>query len=415
MSELYGKKIILGITGGIAAYKTPELVRLLVKAGATPRCVVTPRAAQFVTPLTLQAVAQTPVYQDDFDVSVAHGMAHIELAEWADLIVIAPASAHCLAKLAHGFADDLLTTLLLATQAPVMIFPAMNESMWLHPQTQANVQQCKALGYQVLEPAQGEQACGAIGPGRMLEPIDIVARIQSQRCSSPQDLAGRSVLLTAGPTQEPIDPVRFIANRSSGKMGYALAADAAARGAMVTLVSGPVQLPVPTGVRCVKVTTAEQMYQAVLTAAPTHDIFIGVAAVSDYRCVHPAEHKIKKGAAHLTLELVRNPDILAAVAAHPAGLYCVGFAAETQQGLAYAEDKLATKKCDMIALNEVGGEHCAFNKDDNALTVITVAGQVQLAMAPKSQIANQLLTLVREQYDAKHSGESIRQSFGINV
>lgn len=415
MSELYGKKIILGITGGIAAYKTPELVRLLVKAGATPRCVITPRAAQFVTQLTLQAVAQTPVYQDNFDPSVAHGMAHMALAEWADLIVIAPTSAHCLAKLAQGFADDLLTTVLLATRAPVMIFPAMNENMWLHPQTQANAARCKALGYHVLEPAQGEQACGAIGPGRMLEPTEIVACIQSHCHQVPRDLLGRRVLLTAGPTQEAIDPVRFIANRSSGKMGYALAADAVARGAMVTLISGPVQLPVPQGVNCVKVTTAEQMYQAVLAAVPNHDIFIGVAAVSDYRCARTAEHKIKKSATHLTLELVRNPDILAAVAAHPAGLYCVGFAAETQHGLAHAEDKLVTKKCDMIALNEVGGEHCAFSREDNALTIITASGQVQLARAPKSQIANQLLTLVREQYDAKHSGESIRQSLGLNV
>lgn len=404
MSELCGKKILLGITGGIAAYKTPELVRLLVKADASPRCVVTPHATQFVTPLTLQAVAQAPVYQDNFDASVAHGMAHIQLAEWADLIVIAPASANCLAQLAHGMAGDLLTTLILATHSPVMIFPAMNESMWTHPQTQANVARCRALGYRVFDPAEGIQACGANGPGRMLEPAEILALLETAACQPIQDLLGLHLLITAGPTQESIDPVRFIANRSSGKMGYALAAQAAARGAVVTLVSGPVQLPIPHGVQYLAVTTAQEMYQAVLAKVPEHDIFIGVAAVSDYRCANPAAHKIKKGTEHLTLELVRNPDILEAVAAHPAGLYCVGFAAETQQGLVYAQDKLATKKCDMIALNEVGGEHCAFNRDDNALTVVTNKGQVQLARAPKSQIANQLLTVVREHYDAKHSG-----------
>jgi phosphopantothenoylcysteine decarboxylase/phosphopantothenate--cysteine ligase len=405
VSKLDSKKVLLGVTGGIAAYKIPELVRLLVKSGATPRCVVTARATQFVTPLTLQAVSQAQVYQDNFDASVDHGMAHIQLAEWAELIVIAPASANCLAKLAHGLADDLLSTLVLATQAPVMIFPAMNAAMWHHPQTQANVAQCKALGYHVVDPAQGEQACGANGLGRMLEPIDILTHIESFSDKPQQDLAGLRFLLTAGPTQEPIDPVRFIANRSSGKMGYALAEQAAVRGAAVTLISGPVQLPVPNGVQCISVTTAEEMHQAVLEMISNQDIFIGVAAVSDYRCIKPSEHKIKKGPdQHLTLELVRNPDILEAVAAHPAGLYCVGFAAETQQGLAYAEDKLATKKCDMIALNQVGGKHCAFNSDDNALIVITATGHIQLERAPKSHIADQLLTLVKEQYDAKHSG-----------
>lgn len=396
------QNVLLGVTGGIAAYKTPDLVRRLRERGAEVHVVMTRAAASFVTPLTLQAVSGRPVRCELLDPDAEAGMDHIELARWADRVLVAPASAHLIARLAQGLADDLLTTLALASTAPLWLAPAMNHRMWLHPATQANVALLAERGGTLLGPASGAQACGETGPGRMLEPDEIAARLLSPR---PQSLAGRSVLITAGPTHEAIDPVRFIGNRSSGKMGYALAAGLVDLGAEVTLVSGPTALSCPHRVRCVDVESAAQMHAAVLARAVHCDLFIATAAVADYRPQAPAESKIKKDAAAMTLTLERNADILADVASLPDAPFTVGFAAETDAVERYAVAKLQAKRLDMIAANLVAGERGGFGSGDNALVVLwRGGGRHEFPMMPKARLGIELASLIAERYAASLAG-----------
>jgi len=398
VSEQGSPKILLGVSGGIAAYKTPELVRRLVAGGAAVQVVMTAAAASFVTPLTLQAVSGRPVRSDLLAPEAEAGMDHIALARWADAVLLAPATAHLIARLAHGLADDLLTTLVLATTAPVTIAPAMNQQMWLHPATLANVHRLAQRGCRLLGPASGAQACGDTGPGRMLEPADIAATMLAGVVDTEQALAGVPVLLTAGPTREAIDPVRFVGNRSSGKMGYALAAALARAGAQVTLISGPVHLPCPAGVSRVSVESAAEMHAAVMARVADCALFIAAAAVADYRPAAPRPAKLKKHADHLTLALVRNADILAEVAARPDKPFTVGFAAETEAVERHAREKLARKGLDMIAANRVGAAAGGFEADDNALTVLWPGGGKSLALMPKPALATALVELIAERY-----------------
>jgi len=395
-------RVLLGVTGGIAAYKSAELVRRLREQGAEVQVVMTEGARQFVGPLTFQALSGRPVRSDLWDATAEAAMGHIELARWAERIVIAPASADFLARLAHGHANDLLTTLCLATDAPIAVAPAMNRLMWANAATQANVATLRARGVTILGPAEGEQACGEMGAGRMVEPAEIIAAL-SPRTSAAGALAGRKVLLTAGPTRERIDPVRFITNRSSGKMGYAVAEAARDAGADVVIVSGPVNLPTPAGVRRVDVETAEQMMDAVRTHLPGTDIFIAAAAVSDYRPVQAAVEKIKKTSDSLMLALSRTTDILAAVAAGSPRPFVVGFAAETQNVERNALAKLEGKHLDMIAANQVG-DRLAFDCDDNALTVYWPGGKRELARATKRDVAARLVAVIAERFA---SGERV--------
>lgn len=390
-------KILLGISGGIAAYKTPDLIRRLRERNAEVEVVMTRAAESFVTPLSLQAVCGRSVRSALLDPQAEAGMDHIELARWADHLLVAPASAHLLARLALGLADDLLTTLALATTAPVWLAPAMNHQMWLHPATQANVQLLSARGCVLLGPGSGSQACGEIGPGRMLEPLDIAERLLAPR---PQCMAGRHVLITAGPTQEAIDPVRYIGNRSSGKMGYALAAAFTELGARVTLVSGPTALACPLGVERVSIESAGQLYEAVMQRVQTCSLFVATAAVADYRPQDVVATKIKKKASSLTLTLVRNPDILAEVAALPEAPFTVGFAAETDAVEQHAMEKLQAKGLDMIAANLVGAEHGGFGADDNALIVLWHAGRQVFPMMPKVRLGKELAKLIADRYAA---------------
>ncbi|MBN23497.1 MAG: bifunctional phosphopantothenoylcysteine decarboxylase/phosphopantothenate--cysteine ligase CoaBC [Alteromonadaceae bacterium] len=410
--QLAQKKILLGITGGIAAYKTPDLVRKLTALGAQVRCVMTASAAEFVSPLALQAVSGHPVGDDLLDRNAEAAMGHIELAKWADKVLIAPTTANFMAKLAHGLADDLLSTLCLATSAPIYIAPAMNQQMWHAKATQANLGVLQQRGVTILGPAPGEQACGDVGLGRMLEPVDI-ANMLAQSSMEPL-LANRHIVITAGPTREEIDPVRFISNHSSGKMGYALASAAVALGAKVTLVSGPVNLPCPAGVDLVNVVSAEQMHSAVMKAVgatqsntasnnvqPNCDIFIGCAAVADYKPQQKTEQKIKKSDTELTLTFTRNPDILSDVAHLAQPPFTVGFAAETQDVAHYAQDKLKRKKLDMIAANDVSQAGLGFNSERNALNVYWNNGGKNLGVADKSQLAISLMTLVAQRHAVK--------------
>lgn len=410
--QLAQKKILLGITGGIAAYKTPDLVRKLTALGAQVRCVMSASAAEFVSPLALQAVSGHPVGDDLLDRNAEAAMGHIELAKWADKVLIAPTTANFMAKLAHGLADDLLSTLCLATSAPIYIAPAMNQQMWHAKATQANLGVLQQRGVRILGPAPGEQACGDVGLGRMLEPVDI-ANMLAQSSMEPL-LANRHIVITAGPTREEIDPVRFISNHSSGKMGYALASAAVALGAKVTLVSGPVNLPCPAGVDLVNVVSAEQMHSAVMkvvgasqsdTASnnmqPNCDIFIGCAAVADYKPQQKTEQKIKKSDTELTLTFTRNPDILSDVAHLAQPPFTVGFAAETQDVAHYAQDKLKRKKLDMIAANDVSQAGLGFNSEQNALNVYWNNGGKNLGVADKSQLAISLMTLVAQRHAVK--------------
>ncbi|MEQ1439804.1 bifunctional phosphopantothenoylcysteine decarboxylase/phosphopantothenate--cysteine ligase CoaBC [Fontimonas sp. SYSU GA230001] len=394
-TSLTGRRIVLGVTGGIAAYKAADLVRRLTEAGAEVQVVMTANAQRFVGAQTFQALSGTPVRSSLWDETAEAAMGHIELARWPDLILIAPASANCIARLAHGLADDLLTTLCLASDRPVAIAPAMNRLMWAHAATQANLHTLMHRGVHVLGPGSGGQACGETGEGRMWEPLQIrdavAALLHTGR------LNGVRIVLTAGPTREPIDPVRFITNRSSGKMGYALADALARMGAEVTLVSGPTALPVPAGTRRIEVETADEMLAATQDAAAQAQILIGAAAVADYRLEAVAEHKIKKKADTLDLRLVKNPDILATVrAAHPQ-LFVVGFAAETEDLAEHARDKLLRKKLDLIAANWVGSGR-AFDRDDNALHVFWAGGERELAHGPKSRLARELADLIAERY-----------------
>ncbi|MDY6947872.1 MAG: bifunctional phosphopantothenoylcysteine decarboxylase/phosphopantothenate--cysteine ligase CoaBC [Pseudomonadota bacterium] len=393
------RKILLGVTGGIAAYKSPDLVRRLIDQGAEVQVVMSRGAQQFVTPLTFQAVSGKPVRDDLWDEGGEAAMGHIELARWADEIVIAPATADFLAKLTHGFAEDLLTTLCLATTAPITVAPAMNRQMWANPATQANVRILKERGVRVLGPDSGEQACGEVGVGRMLEPTRIAAEVFTAR-GGPGPLQGLKVVVTAGPTREKIDPVRFISNRSSGKMGYAVAEAAREAGANVVLVSGPVQIPTPRGVERVDVESAEQMLSAVQSSVADADIFIAAAAVSDYRCREIACEKIKKTSDTLNLALARAPDVLATVSRSDRHPFLVGFAAETEHVERNALAKLTNKNLDMIAANKVG-DGLAFDKDDNALTVYWQGGKQELTMTSKAALARQLVELIAQHYHSR--------------
>jgi phosphopantothenoylcysteine decarboxylase/phosphopantothenate--cysteine ligase len=401
-------RVLLGVTGGIAAYKAPELVRRLTERGAEVQVVMTKAALQFVTPLTFQAVSGRRVRTDLWDEEAEAAMGHSELARWADVVIVAPATANFLGSLANGLAFDLLTTLCLATTAPVMIAPAMNQAMWAHPAVQANRKMLEARGVRWLGPATGEQACGETGEGRMLEPAEIAAAVLANpTLMRSQPLAGLRAVITAGPTREAIDPVRYITNRSSGKMGYAVAAAASEAGAEVVLVSGPVALPPPAGVRRIDVETAEQMYRAVHDEIVGADIFIACAAVSDYRPRAASQQKIKRTANEMRLDLVRCPDTLASIAALPKPPFTVGFAAETENVARHARDKLVKKSVDMIAANRVGPS-CGFDKETNALDVFWHGGEVEFGENSKAALARQLITLIAERLHAPRVAASPR-------
>lgn len=387
--ELLGKKILLGVSGGIAAYKAAELTRLLQKQGASVQVAMTEAATHFVGPVTFQALSGQPVFTDQWDSRMANNMAHIDLSRSADAILVAPASADFLAKVAHGQADDLLTTLVLARDCPLLAAPAMNRQMWENPATRRNAATLAADGITLLGPGCGDQACGESGAGRMLEPEEIVEDLIA--FFQPKLLAGKRVLLTAGPTFEALDPVRGITNLSSGKMGYALARACAQAGAAVTLVSGPTGLACPRGVSRVDVTAALEMHREVLARAESSDIFIGVAAVADYRPAAPAERKIKKDAAGMAVELVKNPDILAEVAALPRPPFCVGFAAESHDLATYAEGKRVNKKLPLVVGNLIGD---GFGGEDNTVVLFDAAGAHPLATASKTEVARSIVAAI---------------------
>jgi len=397
---MHGKHILLGVTGGIAAYKSPDLVRRLRERGAEVQVVMTAAAREFVTSTTFQAVSGRAVRSDLWDAAAEAAMGHIELGRWAEAVLIAPASADFLARLAAGLADDLLTTLCLATAAPIAVAPAMNHLMWANPATCANIATLAGRGVQIYGPAEGDQACGEVGPGRMLEPLALVARLESLLAPGDGLLAGRRVLVTAGPTRERIDPVRFISNRSSGKMGFAVAQAAREAGASVVLVSGPVSLPTPAGVARLDVESAADMLAAVLRELPGTDVFISTAAVADYRPAHAAGQKIKKTSDTLELAMERTTDVLATVAARSDRPFVVGFAAETEAVEQNARTKLMKKNLDMIAANEVGHDK-AFDSEDNQLIVLSRGARHELARASKLSLARGLITLIAQELAAR--------------
>jgi len=395
----------LAVCGGIAAYKAAELVRLLTEQDAEVRVVMTQAAQAFVTPLTFQALSGQPVHSELLDSRAEHAMSHIQLARWADLLLVAPATADVIAKFSQGLADDLLSTLYLAANCPVYIAPAMNQVMWQKTVTQENIQRLQRHGNIILGPATGAQACGDNGPGRMLEAAELCEQLQQHLQSGP--CHGVSVLISAGPTREPIDPVRFISNRSSGKMGYALARAVINMGGKVTLVSGPVNIPLPEQVTVINVETAEQMHQAILANAPEHDIYIGAAAVADYAPVEIQSQKIKKNDSVIVLKLSKTRDILAGVAALPDKRpYTVGFAAETNNLEQYALDKLQQKNLDMIAANQVGQQTGGFDNDQNALSVYWPGGHRELGLTDKARLAEQLMVLIMEKFNEKRTTEN---------
>ena len=386
MMTLTNKKIVLGISGGIAAYKCAELVRRLKEHGCEVKVVMTESAKHFITPLTMQAVSGEIVSDSLLDPAAEAAMGHIEFAKWADLILVAPATCNIIAKMATGIADDLLTTLLLATPAKVAVAPAMNQQMYAHAATQANLATLKARNVLIWGPGKGEQACGDVGSGRMLEPHELVALCLEKQ--PPQILAGKTITITAGPTREPLDPVRFISNHSSGKMGYALAEAALLLGANVNLISGPVTIKAPIGANLINIESAEQLLNEALVYAPQSDAFIGCAAVADYRAGEVATQKMKKQSDELTLTLVKNPDVIAAVANIEKNRpYTVGFAAETQNVESYAKGKLVNKNLDMICANDVSQSGLGFNSDQNALTLYWQNKQLELPVSSKSAIA----------------------------
>ncbi len=396
MNTLSGKHLLLGVTGGIAAYKSAELIRQLRAQGALVRVVMTAAAQQFITPLTLQALSGNPVHTGLLDEGAEAAMGHIELARWADALLIAPATADFIARLAQGRADDLLTAVALACEAPVAIAPAMNHAMWENAATRDNIAALRTRGIPVFGPALGEQACGETGPGRLLEPGELVSAIAG--LFETGALAGTRVLVTAGPTREAIDPVRYISNHSSGRMGFAVAQAAVEAGAEVILVCGPVSLATPPRVRRIDVVSATDMQRAVREEVVNCDIFIAVAAVADYRPERPAGHKLKKTAGQLALTLVRNPDILAEVAASPQAPFTVGFAAETEAVVEHARAKRLAKGVDMIAANRVGAGR-GFDAADNALHVIWADGECELPLTGKARLARQLLVLITERFN----------------
>ena len=389
-------KILLGVSGGIAAYKSAELIRRLRDGGAEVRVIMTRGAMSFITPLTLQALSGEPVHHDLLDEGAEAAMGHIELARWADLVLIAPATAHVMARVAHGMADDLLTTACLATTATLSMAPAMNQQMWQAAATQANVETLRARGVRLLGPAAGSQACGEVGPGRMMEPEAIAAEVLANEASLEGPLRGQTVMVTAGPTREAIDPVRFISNHSSGKMGFAVASAARSLGAQVTLIAGPTALATPQGVERVDVISAADMHAAVMDRAQSVDVFVSAAAVADYAPCDVAETKLKKNDAEMSIALTRNPDILAGVSALSSKRpFTVGFAAETNDMAAHARGKLERKKLDMIAANVVG-RGLGFDVDTNALTVFWAEGQADIATAPKEEVAHALWRLIQK-------------------
>ncbi len=410
MGSLANKRVVLGITGGIAAYKSADVARRLRDAGAEVRVVMTRAACDFITPLTLQAVSGNPVHLQLLDTEAEAAMGHIQLARWADAVLVAPASANFIAKLAQGRADDLLSTLCLATQAPTAVAPAMNQQMWQNAATQTNLATIAQRGIKVYGPGVGSQACGETGPGRMSEPAELVERLSEIFHTG--ELAGLAIVVTAGPTWEAIDPVRGLTNRSSGKMGYAVAAAAAEAGARVTLISGPTQLPDVPRVQTVRVVSAQEMYDMVQRYIDSANIYIGAAAVADYRPAARREHKLKKDAASITLELERNPDILAVVAERRPRIYVVGFAAETENLEANARAKLITKKLDLVAANLVGDD-TGFDADDNALLLIDAAGREELPRAAKSQLARSLIHAIATRYHAQSRAEDTRQAHRV--
>lgn len=389
MQDFINKKIVLGISGGIAAYKSAYLIRELVRLGAEVRVVMTKSAEQFITPMTMQALSGHEVRSELFDSQAERAMGHIELARWADYLLIAPASANCLAKMAHGLADDLLSTLYLVAETPVMVCPAMNRSMWAHPATVANCQLLTERGVVIVGPEEGSQACGDVGLGRMAEVDYIINALRL--CDVHGLLQGYNVLITAGPTREAIDPVRYISNNSSGKMGYALAQAAQMACANVTLISGPTSLNPPLGVKTYKVESAEEMLKQVLAHSQKGMIFIGTAAVADYK-VEPAPQKLKKQE-NVTLHLTKNPDILSTVVNEGKSVFVMGFAAETQDVLMYAQQKLKTKKLDMIVANEVG-KGVGFEQDLNQVTILTQHEQIALPADHKVRLASKIIAIL---------------------
>tara|TARA_R110002124_G_scaffold4505_19_gene27379 strand:- start:1446 stop:2636 length:1191 start_codon:yes stop_codon:yes gene_type:complete len=394
MAHLFNRNVLLGVSGGIAAYKSAELVRALQDRGAQVRVIMTHGAQEFITPLTLQALSGNPVHTELLDERAELGMGHIELARWADLLLIAPATADLISRLSAGRADDLLSTVALATAAPLMLAPAMNQQMWKDQATVTNVKTLVERGVHIVGPAAGLQACGDVGLGRMEAPADIADVAAGLFATG--ELAGKRVVITAGPTREALDPVRYISNNSSGKMGYALAQAAVDAGAKTTLVSGPVNLAAPEHTRLVGVQSAEEMLQQCLKLLPECDIFIACAAVADYRPAAVQDQKIKKGPQEMSLQLVRTPDIVAAVAADEHRPYTVGFAAETNDVLAYAREKMQRKGLDMIIANDVADPAIGFNSNDNAVTVLRRDSEHLLARASKTTIARQILHLIAQ-------------------
>jgi phosphopantothenoylcysteine decarboxylase/phosphopantothenate--cysteine ligase len=400
MSALLGKKILLGISGGIAAYKCAELTRRLKDQGADVRIVMTKSAKEFITPLTMQAVSGHTISDSLLDPNAEAGMGHIELAKWADLILLAPATANLIARLRAGFADELLTTLCLASPSPIAVSPAMNMEMYLAPATQENISVLASRGYQIWGPGNGPQACGDVGPGRMLETDDLVALCVDFFATEIQVLAGVNITITAGPTVEALDPVRYISNHSSGKMGFSLAQAAQKMGANVTLISGPVELKTPQNVQRIDISSALQMHQESLNSLNACDIFIACAAVADYRPANIETQKMKKqqGVDDLTIKLIKNPDIIADIANTDDAPFCVGFAAETEHIEQYALDKLKRKKLKLIAANDVAKPGQGFNSEKNALTVFSETERFAITLADKKQVATQLLKIIAQQY-----------------
>jgi phosphopantothenoylcysteine decarboxylase/phosphopantothenate--cysteine ligase len=405
MGTLTNKRVLLGVTGGIAAYKCPDLVRRLRERGAEVRVVMTAAAAEFVAPLALQAVSGHPVRRELLDAHAESGMGHIELARWADLVLVAPASADFIARAAQGRADDLLSAVVLAAAGPRAVAPAMNQQMWANPATQDNLRRLAAAGLHVLGPASGDQACGEVGPGRMLEPVELADAAAALFISG--ELDGLNVLVTSGPTYEAIDPVRGLTNRSSGRMGHAVAAAAMEAGARVTLISGPTAMADPDRVATVRVTSALEMRDAVMARLDACDVFIGVAAVADYRPAESAAEKIKKGPERMALELVRNPDILAEVAAHPKRPFTVGFAAETRAVTEHARAKLLAKGADLIAANRVG-VGTGIGTESNALVLIDRHGEEELPEMSKPRLARELIHRIAVRLNAQNSAEDPR-------
>lgn len=392
MQDFVNKKIVLGVCGGIAAYKSAYLVRELTNLGAIVRVVMTQAAQKFITPLTMQALSGNEVRCELFDSQAERVMGHIELARWADYLMIAPASANCLAKLAHGLADDLLSTLYLVAETPVLVCPAMNRSMWSHPATQANCKLLAERGVVMVGPEEGSQACGELGYGRMSEVDNIITALRLHEVN--QILKGRKILITAGPTREAIDPVRYISNHSSGKMGFALAAAAKMSGAEVTLISGPTGLLPPPGVNYHPVISAQEMLEVVMEHLQPEMIFIGTAAVADYQVQSPADHKLKKkDNESLSLKFKLNPDILSTVARSKKASCVVGFAAETHDVIKHAQEKLKTKKVDIMIANQVG-KGLGFDQDNHQVTVLTKQGQIELAMTHKTRLAGQIIAIL---------------------